>query len=111
MTYEQFHTAWYEALTEAGMWSFLSPPTETVDLGQMRRTYQVYVHLGRSQQVEPFHVTASLSWTWDALQAARSATREEDVLIALLDPSAMPPRGSHRSCQRREGQVVGRRAL
>ncbi|MFC2037371.1 hypothetical protein ACFLYD_05300 [Chloroflexota bacterium] len=84
MNYELFRTAWYEALTEAGMWSYLAPPTETVDPAQMSRTYQVYVHLGRSQEVEPFHVAASLSWTWDALQAARSATTEEDVLMDLL---------------------------
>jgi hypothetical protein len=84
MNYEQFRAAWYEALTEAGMWSYLAPPTETVDLGGMSRTYQVYVHLGRSREIEPFHVSASLSWTWDALQTARTATTEEDTLMQLL---------------------------
>jgi hypothetical protein len=84
MNYEQFRAAWYKALTEAGMWSYLAPPAETVDLGSMSRTYQVYVHLGRSQEVEPFHVSASLSWTWDALQSARAATTEEDVLMLFL---------------------------
>jgi hypothetical protein len=84
MNYELFRTAWYEALTEAGMWSYLAPPTETVDLGNMSRTYQVYVHLASSKELEPFHVSAGLSWTWDALQAARSATREEDLLMELL---------------------------
>lgn len=84
MNYEQFRAAWYEALTEAGMWSYLAPPTETVDLGGMSRTYQVYVHLGHSREIEPFHVSASLSWTWDALQAARAATTEEDTLRQFL---------------------------
>jgi hypothetical protein len=84
MNYEQFRTAWHEALTEVGMGSFLSPPTEAVDLGQMSRTYQVYVRAGSSQGVKPFNVTASLSWTWDALQSARTATVEEDVLMELL---------------------------
>jgi len=54
MNYEQFCATWYEALTEAGMWSYLAPPTETVDVGGMSRTYQVYVHLGRSREIEPF---------------------------------------------------------
>jgi len=84
MNYELFRTVWYEALTEAGMWSYLAPPTETVDLSEMSRTYQVYVHLGRSQEVEPFHVSASLSWTWGALQAARTTTTEEDTLMLFL---------------------------
>jgi hypothetical protein len=84
MNYEQFRAAWYEALTEAGLWSYLFPPTETLDLGRMSRTYQVYLHFGRSQEVEPFHVSASLSWTWDALQAARTVTTEEDTLMLFL---------------------------
>ena len=84
MNYEQFRAAWYEALTEAGMWSYLAPPIETVDLGSMSRTYQVYVHFGRSQEVEMFHVSARLRWTWDAMQAARTATTEEDALMLFL---------------------------
>jgi hypothetical protein len=84
MNYEQFRAAWHEALTEAGMGSYLAPPTETTDVGRMSRTYQVYVHLGHSQEVEPFHVSASLRWTWDALQAARTATTEEDALMLFL---------------------------
>ena len=84
MNYEEFHPAWYEALTEVGMWSYLAPPTERVERGGMSRTYQVYVHLGHSQEVEPFHVSSHLSWTWDAPQAARTATTEEDALRQFL---------------------------
>jgi len=84
MNYEQFRAAWYEALTEAGMWSHLAPPTETVDLGGMSRTYQVYAHLGDPGKFDPFHVSASLSWRWDALQAARVVTSEEDALMEFL---------------------------
>jgi hypothetical protein len=84
MNYEQFRAAWYKALTKAGMGPFLFPPTETVDLDSMSRTYQVYVHFGRSQEVEPFHVSARLRWTWDAMQAARTATTEEDALMLFL---------------------------
>jgi hypothetical protein len=84
MNYEEFRAAWSEALTEAGTWSYIGPPSDTVDLERMSRTYQVYVHLGHSQEVKPFHVSASLSWTWDALQAARTATTEEDALMLFL---------------------------
>ena len=84
MNFEQFRAAWYEALTKAGMWSYLAPPTETVELGGMSRTYQVYIHFGHSREIEPFHVSARLSWTWDALQAARTATTEEDALMQFL---------------------------
>jgi hypothetical protein len=84
MNYEQFRTAWLEALTEVGLGSYLAPPTETLDLGRMSRTYQVYVHFGSSQGAKPFNVAASLSWTWDALQSARTATVEEDALMELL---------------------------
>jgi hypothetical protein len=50
----------------------------------MNRTYEVQVHFGSSQGIKPFNVTACLSWTWDALQSARTATVEEDVLMELL---------------------------
>ncbi len=95
MTYEQFRTAWYEALTEAGMWSYLARPTETVHLGGMSRTCQVYVHLGHSREIEPFQTSASLRWTWDALQAARTATTEEDVVIQFLGD-----KGRHQDTER-----------
>jgi len=84
MNYEQFRASWLEALSAAGMPSFLFSPAETIDLDDMCRTHQVYVHLGRSEQVEPFHATARLTWTWDALQTARTNTTEEDVLAELL---------------------------
>ena len=84
MNYEQFRAAWYAALAQAGMTSHLAPPAETVELGGMSRTYHVYVHLANPGKFDPFHVSAGLSWTWDALQAARTATSEEDALMELL---------------------------
>lgn len=32
----------------------------------------------------PFHVSGAISWRWDALQSARTATTEEDLLTELL---------------------------
>jgi hypothetical protein len=50
----------------------------------MTRTYRTVVERYRLQRAGPFHVTAELSWRWDALQTARTAAREEDVLMELL---------------------------
>lgn len=36
------------------------------------------------QDVEPFHVGATMSWRWDSLNTARTATTEEDMLTELL---------------------------
>jgi hypothetical protein len=91
MNYEQFRATWYEALAEVGMSSFLAPPTETLDgsasltagLGAMSRTYQVYAYLEASRALDPFHVSARLRWTWDALQAARTETTEVVALMLL----------------------------
>ena len=52
-------------------------------LDSLSRTYKTIVTL-RARQVRPFHVTATLSWEWDAALAARSATTEEDLLIDVL---------------------------
>ncbi|HSJ53026.1 MAG TPA: hypothetical protein VLC52_04695 [Anaerolineae bacterium] len=84
MNYEQFRAVWHQALAEAGV--LLGPfgPKETVDLRDMSRTYEVYAVVARSKQIEPFHVTAHLSWTWDALLSARAGTTEEDALMLFL---------------------------
>ena len=84
MNYDEFCTAWHQALSAAGIRPFPFPPTETVDLGHMSRTYEAYVGLGGTRRVEPFDVTAKLSWTWDALHCARTNTTEEDLLAELL---------------------------
>jgi len=84
MNYDQFRALWYEILDEAGLLSFPPRPSETIDLGDMARMYRIFVELHRLQRAGPFHVTAELSWRWDALQTARTATREEDVLEELL---------------------------
>jgi hypothetical protein len=59
-------------------------PMETVDLGQMSRTYNIIVSLGNRLKTRPFYITARLSWEWNAALAARSATTEEDHLTELL---------------------------
>jgi hypothetical protein len=84
MNYDAFRAAWQRALHEAGLERLLSPPKETLDLGDMSRTYRTDLHLEPAQEARPFSVGASLTWTWDALQAARTATTEEALLMMLL---------------------------
>lgn len=84
MNYDEFRNAWHQALSAAGIRLFPFPPTETVDVGHVSRTYEVCVGLGGVSPFEPFGVVAKLSWTWDALQCARTNTTEEDLLAELL---------------------------
>jgi len=57
---------------------------ETLDLGTMDREYAVYLAPLARGIAEPFHVSASVSFSWCALLTARMATVEEDVLTELL---------------------------
>jgi hypothetical protein len=84
MNYDQFRTAWHEALDAARLLPFPPRPPETVDLHRTSRTYSIRVSLGGVQRAGPFHINAGLSWEWDAALAARSATTEEDLLMELL---------------------------
>lgn len=83
MDYTTFRTLWNEALTAAGLQ--LSPvrSKETIDLQTMARAYELYLSFGQDR-AKPFYITARLSWQWDALHSARTATTEEDMLVELL---------------------------
>jgi hypothetical protein len=84
MDYDEFRRLWHEALARAGLVSVPFRPTETVDLQHMDRAYKVYMPMSHGNQTGPFHVTVELSWRWSALQSARTATTEEDLLVTLL---------------------------
>ena len=86
MRYDDFKLAWTEALAEAGFLARL-PASERLDLARLSRHYEISVEpLG--QDAKPLFVTAGLSWRWDALQEARTATTEEDMLTSLLGHDA-----------------------
>jgi hypothetical protein len=84
MNYDEFRTLWHAALDAAGLLPYPLWPTETIDVHQMDRVYSLYVSLGGGYGAEPFYTTARLGWNWDAALSARFATREEDLLTALL---------------------------
>jgi hypothetical protein len=84
MNYDQFRATWHEALDAAGLWPFSPLPSEAVDLRWLHRTYQINISLRSVHRAGPFHISAGLSWKWDAALAARTATTEEDLLIEVL---------------------------
>ncbi len=88
MTYEEFRSAWDDALRESklgmiGLWG-----EETLNTRTMGRVYEVHVEPFGGQDAEPFHVTATLSFRWDPLDTARTATTEEDMLTELFGREA-----------------------
>ena len=85
MRYDEFKATWTNALLESGLRIFGVEAEESLDLSSLCRCYEVSVSpLGGGRDAEPFLVTAGLSWRWDALQEARTATTEEDLLTTLL---------------------------
>jgi hypothetical protein len=84
MDYDTFRALWHAALSASGLLPFPPRPSEAIDLQGMNRTYRIYVSMPDARRARPFHVTATLSWRWDALHAARSATTEEDLLTELF---------------------------
>ena len=79
MRYDEFRALWDRGLAEAKI-PVWGRPTERIDMLSMARHYEIAVEpLGR-QDARPFFVTALLSWRWDALKSARTATTDEDLL-------------------------------
>jgi len=57
--------------------------SESVDLRSMDRTYRVYHHWIEKDEPKLFHVSAEITWVWNALLSARFATTEEDMLMDI----------------------------
>jgi hypothetical protein len=91
MTYDDLKHAWLWALGEAGLPS-LGTLQESLDLRTTDRICRSHVEPAGGQHAAPFHVTAALEFRWDALQAARTRTTEDDLLHELLglDRARMP---------------------
>lgn len=62
---------------------------EKLDPSTLDREYVVYVEpMGGGNITPPFHGSAAVSFRWDALLTARTATTEEDLLAELLGREA-----------------------
>jgi hypothetical protein len=85
VTYEEFVQAWISARRESGLRLMsVHEGNETIDPRSLTRTFETFVEPLGEQEAEPFHVAATLSWTWHALMTARTATTEEDMLTEVL---------------------------
>jgi hypothetical protein len=85
MNYDDFKATFLEALKDSGLPTMGPQPAgEVLDLRSTERTVTVYVEPIDRDVGRPFHVSGAISWRWDALQAARTATTEEDLLTELL---------------------------
>ncbi|MDF3067032.1 MAG: hypothetical protein K0R38_2633 [Polyangiaceae bacterium] len=84
MDYETFRALWLDALRESGLPVIGDQGTETLDTRHLDRVYTGYVEPLGGQDAAPFHVTAQLSWRWDALTNLRGTARDEDVLSEML---------------------------
>ena len=95
MRYDEFRDAFLRSLRAAGLPSEFGP-TETIDLTTTTRRCKAAVGGFIRQPVEPFHVTALVSFQWNPFESARTYTTEEDLVTELLgrdeDPSETMPR-------------------
>ncbi len=82
MRYEEFKALWERAFQQAGPRQIGVRGDETIDLGNVSRRYEAFFE--GITRPEPFHVSAKLSWRWDALASARTSTTEEDMLTTLF---------------------------
>ncbi len=85
MTYEEFKQAWVWALRESTLPILGGEPVEeNLGLRSMERVVKSFVEPFGGQHAAPFHVSAALEYRWDALQTARTASTEEDMIQELL---------------------------
>lgn len=97
MTFEAFTALWVATLHGAGLPTLgVEAVSQVLDLRSLGRTCTSAVE-PRGQPPGPFHVTAQLSFRWDALLTARARTTEDDVLHEVLGldrarkPRTKPP--------------------
>ena len=81
MRYDEFRDRWQAALRAARLLSAQDRPDETINLTTTAHKWRVHVLL---RAVAPFHAGATIDFRWDAFEAARSYTCEEDLLTELF---------------------------
>jgi hypothetical protein len=85
MNYQEFRDLWHNALREARLQiPYPIGPTEQINLHNMSRSYELVIYGGVHPKSEPFHLTATIKWDWDATLSARYATTEEDMLMQIF---------------------------
>ncbi|MEW6368769.1 MAG: hypothetical protein AB1714_29425 [Acidobacteriota bacterium] len=84
MRYDEFRSEIQDALREVGLLAGgMDTPIETIDVVRMEQRWKLY-HPLPSHGAEPFHICAEVAFNWSPIDAARSYTCEEDLLMELL---------------------------
>jgi hypothetical protein len=87
--YDEFKRTFLDALRDSGLPTIGPPPNEEIlNLRSTARTVTAYVEPLDRDIGRPFHVSATVSFRWSALQAARTGTSEEDLVAELLGEDA-----------------------
>jgi hypothetical protein len=81
--YDDFKAAFCRALDEAGI-PVMGSTDENLDLRSMDRRYEVCIEPVGPQDVEPWFVSGKICWNWGSVHTARTASREEDMLVELF---------------------------
>lgn len=81
--YQEFKVMFRRALEQEQLLGWESHE-DRLNLESMSRTHESFLGGIANQDAEPIHVSCRIHWTWDALQSARTATIEEDVLTELF---------------------------
>jgi hypothetical protein len=97
MRYAEFRDELEGALVGAGLlFREGDRRVETIDLADTGRTWTARLLRLSPRRVEPFHVSAEISFTWGPAQSARGHTCEEDLLTELVGRRSRPLRTERR---------------
>ncbi len=98
MNYQEFRDLWHKALKATCLQiPYPISPTEKIDLSNMSWSYELIIYGGSHPKSDPFRLTATITWDWDATLSARYATTEEDMLMQIFgdfdirDDDTVPP--------------------
>lgn len=95
MHYAEFRYRLEDALQEAGKFFHETGIVETIELTNGVRRWKGYLH-STAPEAEPFHVSASVAFSWSPLDAARAHTSEEDFLTEVLGRKQRYPKAETR---------------
>ena len=96
MNYNGFKACFLSALRESRLPMIGLEPKEVLDVGSAERTFTVSVEPIDREIGRPFHIAATLSFRWSALQTARTVTCEGDLLAELLGRDDAEPTETER---------------
>ncbi len=96
MRYDEFRDRLQNALRQTGLFFQHAGSAETMELANASRHWEGYVRRASLEELEPFHVSAKVTFEWSPVDAARAYTCEEDLLTELLGRKQRYPKTRQR---------------